>query len=153
VTGLNSAAVIQAAVDHLTGLGIFESVQEHEALSAPGNGLTADVWIDSIKPAPAQSGLAASSAVLTLTCRIYLNVNGMPADGLEQQIAAATDALMTAYSADFDFGGLVMLVDLLGMAGASLSAEGGWINVGGIAYRCMTITVPCVITDVWPQVE
>lgn len=152
MTGLNSAAVIQAAIDHLLTTGLFESVQGHEALSAPGNGLTADVWVDTIKPAPAQSGLAESGAVLTLSSRIYLNADSPPADNLEQTIAAATDAVMTQYSADFTFGGLIMLVDLLGgLTGTALSAQGGYVSVGGVAYRCMTITIPCLINDVWPQ--
>lgn len=153
MTGLNSTAVIQAAIDHLVTTGLFESVQAHEALSAPGNGLTADVWTDSIKPTPAWSGLAESSAVLTLWARIYLNATGLPTDNLEQTIAAATDALMTAYSAGFTFGGLVT-VDLLGgLTGTALSAQGGYVSVGGVAYRCMTITIPCLLADVWPQAQ
>jgi hypothetical protein len=151
VTGLNSAAVIQAAIDHLATTGLFESVQGHEALSAPGNGLTADVWVDSIKPVPSQSGLAVSSGMLTLWSRIYLNAAGLPTDSSEQTIAAATDTLMGAYSADFTFGGLVTFVDLLGQTGTTLSAQGGYVIVGGVTYRCMTITVPCVIDDIWPQ--
>jgi hypothetical protein len=102
---------------------------------------------------PAQSGLAVSSAALTLTVRLYLNSAGLPPDGLEQQIAAATDTVMAEYSGDFTFEDLVTCVDLLGMAGTALSARGGWIEIGGVGYRCMTITVPCLIDDVWPQAE
>jgi hypothetical protein len=151
VTGLNSTAVIQAAIDHLLAIGLFESVQGHEATSAPGNGLTADVWVYSIKPVPAQSGLAVSSALLTLWARIYVNATRPATDDIEQTIAAATDTVMAEYSADFSFGDLVTCVDLLGMAGTSLSAQGGYVSIGGVPYRCMTITVPCLIDDVWPQ--
>lgn len=151
MTGLNSPAVITAAIDHLTATGLFESVQDHERTSASTGGLTADVWVDTIKPLALQSGLAVTSALLTLTVRIYLNAMP-PADGnLEQAIAGAADALLIAYNAAFDFDGHVSWIDLLGEYGAALAATGGYVTVGGVFYRCMTITVPCVIDDVWPQ--
>jgi hypothetical protein len=152
MTGLNSPAVIQSAIDHLLATGLFESVQGHEAVSSPGNGLTADVWFDAIKPVPAQSGLAESSAVLTLWARMYLNADALPIDNIEQTMASATDTMMIAYSGGFTFGGLVEAVDLLGgLTGIVLSAQGGYVDIGGVRYRCVTITIPCLIADVWPQ--
>lgn len=148
---LGAVAIIGAAVDHLLATGLFESVQGHEAKSAPGNGLTADVWLGPVKPAPANSGLAETSAILTLIARIYANATTEPVDEIETNVAGAVDALMTAYSDDFTFGGLVAFIDLLGAHGASLSADPGYVTVGGVFYRCMTITVPCVINDAWTQ--
>lgn len=151
MTGLNTPAVITAAIDHLKQTGLFETVGDHESTSAPASGLAADVWVDTIKPLPPQSGLSVTSALLTLTVRIYLNAMP-PADGnLEQAIAGATDQLMIAYNAAFDFGGTVSWIDLLGEYSTALSATGGYVTIGGVFYRCMTITVPCVIDDVWPQ--
>lgn len=151
MSGLNSAAIIGAAVDHLATTGLFESVQGHETLSAPGNGLTADVWFGDVKPAPLMSGLAASSAILILYARIYLNADSQPVDATETTITGAVDQMLAAYSGDFTFDGLVEQVDLLGAYGAALSAVGGYVNVGGVTYRCMTITIPCVIDDAWTQ--
>lgn len=148
---LDADLIITAAIDHLSTTGLFESVQGHETLSSPGNGLTADVWIDSIKPAPAHSGLAETSAILTLTARIYANANALPADGIEADLARAVSALMTAYSGDFTFGDLIAFIDLLGAHGTSLAAQGGYVTVGGVFYRCMTITVPCIVNDAWAQ--
>ncbi|ACU71753.1 hypothetical protein Caci_2844 [Catenulispora acidiphila DSM 44928] len=152
MTGLNSAGIIGAAVDHMQTLGLFESVQGHESVSAPGNGLTADVWFGDVKPAPLMSGLAVSSAILTLYARIYLNADGQPVDDTETIITGAVDQMLAAYSAAFTFGGLVEQIDLLGAYGTALSAVGGYVEVGNVPYRCMTITIPCVIDDVWPQI-
>lgn len=151
MTGLNTPAVITAAIDHLVQTGLFEFVQDHETTSAPTGGLTADVWVADIKPVPAQSGLNITSALLTLTVRIYLNAMPPAAGSLEQTIAGAADQLLIAYGAAFTFDGTVSWVDLLGEYGTSLSAVGGYVTVGGVFYRCMTITVPCVIDDVWQQ--
>lgn len=148
---LGAVAIIQAAVDHLLATGLFESVQGHEAKSAPGNGLTADVWLGPIRPASANSGLAETSAVLTLVARIYANATTEPVDEIETNVAGAVDALMTAYSGDFTFGGLIEYIDLLGIHGTTLAAEPGYVTVSGIFFRCMTITVPCVIENAWVQ--
>jgi len=151
VTGLNTPAVITAAVDHLVQTGLFESVQDHESTSASAGGLTADVWVADIKPVAAQSGLDVTSALLTLAVRIYLNAMPPASSDLEQTITGAADALMIAYNKSFTFDGTVSWVDLLGGYGTPLSAIGGYVTVGGVFFRCMTITVPCVIDDVWPQ--
>lgn len=148
---LGAVAIIQAAIDHLLTSGLFESVQGHEATSAPGNGLTADVWLGPVKPAPLNSGLAETSAILTLIARIYANANMQPVDEIETAVAGAVDTLITAYSGDFTFGDLVEYIDLLGAHGTSLSADPGYVTVGGVFYRCMTITIPCVIDNAWGQ--
>lgn len=152
MSGLNSSAIIQAGIDHLLATGLFDSgVQGHEAISAPGNGLSADLWADGVRPAPLDSGLAETTAILTLASRIYLNVAGAPLDGLETTILGAVDALLAAYSAAFTFSGLVQQIDLLGAHGVPLSAQGGYVTVGDVFYRCFTITIPCVIDNAWPQ--
>lgn len=151
MTGLNTPAVITAAIDHLVQTGLFESVQDHESTSASTGGLTADVWVATVKPIAEQSGLAVTSALLTLNVRIYLNAMSPPSGGLEQTITGAADVLMTAYNKAFTFDGTVSWVDLLGENGTPLAAVGGYVTVGDVFYRCMTITVPCVIDDVWPQ--
>ena len=151
MTGLNSPAVITAAIDHLETTGLFESVQDHERTAASTGGLTADVWVADIKPLAPQSGLAVTSALLTLTVRIYINATPPADNGMEQAIAGAVDTLMIAYNAAFNFDGAVSWIDLLGEYGTALSAAGGYVVVGNVPFRCMTITVPCVIDDVWPQ--
>lgn len=151
MTGLDTPAVITAAIDHLVQTGLFESVQDHESTSAPTGGLTADVWVNRIGPIADQSGLNVTSALLTLTVRIYLNATPPASNGLEQAIAGAADALLIAYNKAFTFDGTVSWVDLLGEHGTPLSSVGGYVEIGGVPFRCMTITVPCVIDDVWPQ--
>ena len=151
MTGLNSAAVIQAAQDHLASLGIFETVNGHEATSAPGGELTADVWMDLIRAVPEQSGLDITSALLTLWVRIYVPATTQPLDSIETTLAGAVDQVMGAYNAAFTFNGIVTYIDLLGAHGTPLTGQGGYVEIGGQPYRCMTIAVPCVIDDVWSQ--
>lgn len=148
---LNAGAILDAVVSHALASGQFERVNQHEPKNAPGNGLTAAVWVETIAPVRS-SGLAATSAVVTLNVRLYVSMLAEPQDAIDPNIVAAVDALMTAYSGDFELGGLVQAVDLLGMAGVPMSARAGYLDQDGKLFRVMTITLPLIVNDVWEQV-
>lgn len=148
---LDITGILNAVVSHAAASGYLERVNAHEPKSAPGNGLSAAVWIDRIAPLPAASGLAQTSALLTVNVRIYSNMLAEPQDGIDVNVVAAVDALMTAYSGDFDLGGTVRNVDLLGQFGEGLTAQAGYLNQDNKLFRVMTINLPLVISDAWTQ--
>ncbi|MET8987757.1 hypothetical protein ABZW49_20110 [Nonomuraea wenchangensis] len=74
-----------------------------------------------------------------------------PADAIDPAMLAALDALMSAYSGDFDLGGRIRNVDLLGQTGPPLSAQAGYLEQDGNTYRVFTVTLPLLINDVWDQ--
>lgn len=148
---LDATAILSAVVSHALTLGQFEQVNGHEPISAPGNGLTAAVWAQEIGPVPSSSGLASTSARLVLNVRIYTSMLQEPADAIDPNMLTALDALMAAYSGDFELGGLVRNVDLLGQAGAALAAQAGYIELDGGTYRVYTLTLPLIVSDVWDQ--
>ncbi len=153
LTGLDVDAIINAAVSHAMGLGVFDGgVIGHEPKSAPGNGLTAAFWIDAIDPIPAQSGLATTTARLLLSARIYGAFLAKPEDDIDPRLARAAVALMAAYSGDFDLAGTVESVDLLGRHGQALRGRAGYLNLDGKIYRVFTITIPVIVNDVFTQV-
>lgn len=149
---LNTTAIIAALESHAAASGFFERVNGHEPDNAPGTGLTAAVWPDSIGPVPSGSGLSSTTARVVFMVRIYTPAQQMPVDEIDPGMIAATDALMAAYSGDFTLDDLVRNVDLLGQAGEPLAARAGWLPFadGGL-YRVMTITVPILVNDVWDQ--
>lgn len=149
---LNTGAIINAVQSHAMASGLFERVNGHEPKNAPGNGITAAVWADAILPVPAGSGLAKTTARLVLNVRVYTNMLAEPQDAIDPAVCDAVDALMAAYSGDFELGGLVRNVDLLGQSGPPLSAQAGYIPQDGKLYRAMTITLPVIVSDVWEQV-
>ena len=147
---LGAKAVLAAVKTHASKTGLFERVLGHEPKSAPGNGLSAAVWVDSIRPAAA-SGLASTSARLVLKVRVYTNMLREPQDSIDTDILGAVDVLMAAYSANFTLGGLIRDVDLLGADGDPLSADAGYLEQDGRLYRVMVITLPLEINDLWSQ--
>jgi hypothetical protein len=143
-------ALVSAAVSHAEVIGAFRSVVGHEPKAAPGSGLRAAVWVQRIRPITS-SGLAETSGVVTLNVRAYNNMLEKPEDDIDPRMLAAISMLMDQYTGDFTFGGTIRNIDLLGMYGESLEAESGFIDIANTMYRQMTLTVPCVINDLWVQ--
>lgn len=147
---LDTKAILDAVVSHALASGHFERVNQHEPKSAPGNGLSAAVWVDRVGPARG-SGLAMTSALLVLNVRLYTSMLSEPQDAIDPNLMAAHDALMTAYSGAFTLGGLVRSVDLLGAAGTPLSSQAGYLNQDSKLFRVITITLPVIVNDCWEQ--
>lgn len=133
--------------------GQFRTVNTHEPKSAPGSGLRCAIWVQSIEPIPAASGLASTSGYLVLFARIYGNMLAKPEDEIDPRMTSAAALLVGAFSGDFTLGGTVRNIDLLGEYGQRLAAQAGYVTIGGAMYRQMTVTVPCIVNDMWDQVS
>jgi hypothetical protein len=133
-------------------LGRFDRVNTHEPKGAIGNGVTAALWLQRVRPYARQSGLAATSAVVTFTIRMFSPMLAEPQDAIDPAMLSSLDALMNAFTGDFTLGGAVAAVDLLGQSGEALGAQAGYIDQSGKLMRVMDITVPLIINDAWEQV-
>lgn len=147
---LNIEDVLDKLVSHALEQGVFDAVNTHEPKNAPGRGLTAALWCEQLGPV-ATSGLASTSALLTYFLRIYTNMLSQPQDAIDSDMISATDIMIAAYSGDVDLGGDARMIDLIGAYGGGLAARAGYISMDGRQYRCMTISIPVVINDVWSQ--
>ncbi|MGP3917681.1 hypothetical protein [Nonomuraea sp. 10N515B] len=148
---LDATGILTAAVSHAETLGLFERVNTHEPDNAPGNGLSCAITATEIGPVPAGSGLAITTGRVALSVTVFSPLPQEPADGIETGLLAAVDALMAAYSGDFELGGKVRNVDLLGQAGTPLSAQTGYVTIDAQTYRVAIITLPLIVNDLWSQ--
>lgn len=148
---LATADIIAQVASHAQTLGVFEQVRQHEPKNAPGLGLNVAVWVDRMGPVPARSGLASTTCLIVLNVRVYNPMTEEPQDGIDPKVLAAVDALMAAYSADFDLGGTVEQVDLLGAYGPALEARAGYLTQDQKVYRVMVLTVGLIVDDLWAQ--
>ncbi|MFF7949139.1 hypothetical protein [Streptomyces griseorubiginosus] len=140
-----------AATSHAQSLGLFEQVLGHEPVSAPGSGLIYAVWVKRITPIPARSGLDSVSVRLELNGRVFMPADTEPQDDVDVAVTGAVDRLMNAYCGDFELGGSVANVDLLGMHGAALSADFGYARFDGALSRVATLVIPLILNDVWTE--
>lgn len=138
-------------VSHAKRLGVFNQVLTHEPKGAPGDGITCAIWLGSLEPIPLVSGLAVTSLRLELSIRIYENFKSQPEDEIDKRLLDATSKLMEAYTGDFQLGGTVMDVDLLGAHGTPLEALGGYLLQDSTQYRVVVMTLPIIIADVYTQ--
>jgi hypothetical protein len=149
---LDTTGMLDSIVSHAMRLGLFERVNTSEPKNAPGNGLTAAVWLQMVSPVAAASGLAATSARVEFTLRMFSNMLQEPQDAIDPEMLRSVDVLMGAYSSDFDLGGTVRNVDLLGAHGVGLSAVAGYLSVDNKMFRVVDVTLPLIVNDVWEQV-
>lgn len=143
--------IFDAVVSDAQASGYFDMVNTHEPKAKPGYGLTAAVWVQSIEAVGAISGLAISCARIEFKLRIYTNMLMEPQDMIDPMMLKAVSNLMRRYHDDFDFEGAIRNVDLLGQTGDALKAEFGYIEIQDVLYRACTLTIPCLVNDVWPQ--
>jgi hypothetical protein len=147
-------AMFDRVQSHALSLGLFDAVNTHEPKNSPQNGLTCAVWADYIGPAGAQSGLAATTALVVFYTRIYMDMLQEPQDQIDLDMLAATTTLLNEYSGDFDFDAVlnVRCIDLLGITGRRLEAQAGYVTIQQKLMRVMTITLPVIVNDAWAQV-
>lgn len=144
-------AILDRVQSHALASGLFDRCNTHEPKQAPGKGLSAAIWAQEIRPLPSRSGLAATSTRLVMNIRLYSSMVQEPQDAIDPNLTAACDTLMAAYSGDFELGGEVAEVDLLGAYGEPLSARAGYLEQDHRMFRVYTITMPVVINDNYEQ--
>lgn len=147
---MNFIEIEDRIVSHAAATGYFDSVNAHEPRSAPGSGITAAVWLQRLRPLTS-SGLASTSGAVEFVLRIYQGFLSEPLDTIDSRIMEAVDTLLTAYSGDFELGGNVRSVDLLGAYGPGLSVQAGYLTVDRTLYRIVDITIPLIVNDLWDQ--
>lgn len=149
---VNLGTLIDAAVSHALTTGRFEKVNGYEPKSAPGYGLTAAVWAQSVTTIQG-SGLDSASSLVVLNVRLFTSMLSEPQDAIDPNMIEAVNALLGAYIGDFDLGVTgVRNVDVLGQNGVPLRAEAGYVNQDGKLLRVFTITLPIIVNDVWSEV-
>lgn len=139
-----------AIVSHAAASGYFDRVHAHEPKNSPGNGLSCFVWVGGLQPH--RSGLNSTSVRVALNVQLRCPMLREPQDDIDLDLTRAADALMGAYTGDFDLGAAVQCIDLLGQAGPGMGFEAGYLNQDNVLYRVFDVTVPLLINDVWSQV-
>lgn len=143
--------IFDAVVSEYQRLGYYDRVNRHEPRRKPGRGLTAAVWLQSVIPLPQASGSDSTTALVVFTGRTYMNMTAEPNDMIDVWMLRANANLMRSMHGDFDFGGIIRNVDLLGQFGTPLSLIAGYLDQDNTKYRIMDLTIPCVVNDVWQQ--
>jgi hypothetical protein len=148
---INTTALVNAVASHAVGLGFYRTVATAEPRGTPATGFSAAVWLQRLTPLPRRSGLNVTSALVVLTLRQYGPAQAEPRDTIDARMTDAMDALIAAYTGDFDLGGVAAEIDLLGNYGQALEAVAGYIESGGQLCRVLDLTIPIVVNNAWEQ--
>lgn len=151
---IGAKTLIDAVASQVMAAGFFDAVNGAEPKGAPPDtGLTAAVWVQDLSPVQAQSGLATTTMLFTVSVRLYTSMIAEPQDMIDPQLMAAVDVLMNAYTGNFSLGGLIESIDLLGRASPGLRGDAGYVQLDNKMFRVFTITVPMLVNDVYVQVR
>lgn len=148
---MDIAGVYDKVQSHAMRLGVFDQFALHEPKSAPPQGITWAMWLQSVAPAARASGVCATTLRLEFMIRFYRNMMSEPQDAIDASILMAFDALGAAYTGDATLEDEVMTVDLLGMYGAPFAGRAGYLNQDGRLYRVFDVTLPIILDDAWTQ--
>lgn len=150
--------LVAAVGDHAKRTGGFDRYLGHEPLHAPGKGVTGATWFDRF--VPASSGMDATSVCVVMTVRVYtpLLKNGPQQDELDPLLMECVSTLCAAYCDRLRFpttispNGLIRCVDIRGgESGVQLECAAGYVEIDGVLHRIITITLPLVVNDLWPE--
>ena len=132
--------------------GDYEQVILHEPKAAPQSLPLLALWLGPLTPLGAASGLSATAVRVSLRGRIYISDLQKPEDKIDGKLLKLASKLLGAYSANFTLGGLVELIDLLGIYGEAMSSQPGYIDHDGKFFRVQELTLPLIIDALWEQV-
>lgn len=144
-------AITDALVSHVIALGVVDRANTYEPKSMPGSGLTASVWLNSMVPAPGASGLSTTTARLEMSIRLYSSMLMEPMGAIDPALLEAGALVMESLTSDFTLDGLIRNIDLLGQYGEAMGGQAGYVDIDRKMMRVFTITVPCIVNDVWTQ--
>ena len=147
--------IFNAIMSDVLASGHFVQVNVTESEVSPSYGLTANLWLQEMRPVGQISGLASSSGLLVFVLRIYCAMTMSPGDEIDPKLTRAASNLMRRWHDDYDFGGVCRNVDLLGITGTQLRYNAGYYydEKGDLKFRIGDITIPVIVDDIWPQIN
>jgi hypothetical protein len=74
-----------------------------------------------------------------------------PEDEIETKTVAAADAYLARINADYDLGGTVRNIDILGEIGEQPTWEFGHANIDNKLYRIADLNLNVIFNDAWQQ--
>lgn len=141
---------LDALRSHAATLGVFEDVVGHAMTNPPATGIA--VAFEFLRQRRSRSsGLATTSVVRTWTASIYQPLASPNAEDVELAVTNAADLLIAAYHGDFELGGNVRCVDLLGQDSEGLAADGGYAKAADVPLRAIVVTIPLIVNDAYMQ--
>lgn len=153
--GVRISSVLDILISDAQLLGIFEHVNQFESTSSPGTGLTAEiVWMLGPTPMANRSGLTSTSARVVYGMRIMVPFKNTPKESLDPILTNAVDLYINSLHGELALADAQgSFIDVFGMGGIPIDAQGGYLTLDQTTYRVGTVTIPVIMENVWTQVN
>ena len=156
VTTFNAQAIQDYMTAHATATGLFSAVSASEQVGPPETGIAANVWLDNLRPVPAQGGLNVITLRVDWNVEMARNALAAPPHpgATDPLLMAAAVALLTEYCGDLrptdGAGGFIGELDPLGIGGDRFTIDGGFRPVGDRYLRTLVLKIGIEISDCIP---
>lgn len=130
--------------------GVDRSLR-NEPKGAPGAGITAATWVQTVRPHVKASGLAVGSVVVVTMTRFMSGFKTMPSGEIDPRLVDAADLMVEAMHGSYDLARPGCWLDLGGEAGEPWSVNAGYAELDNGIYRIMDCSWPYILTDIYPM--
>lgn len=153
--GSRISAILDIIVSEAQLLGVFDRVNQHESKSAQGTGVTCEVvWMTGPTPIPSHSGLSSTSGRVVYGVRIMVPLMTSPEDATDALVTQIVDLYINSLHSEISLADAQgSYVDIFGMGGVPIDAQGGYLTIDQTLYRIGTVIVPVIMENIWDQVN
>lgn len=143
ISSVDIEGTLRMVQSYLSQSGLFAAQQIGEPKSPPAVGLAAAVFM-------ADAGVAEVVLDSTIerhavTIRLYRNMLAEPLEDAEIEMANAASRILTDMYGDYDLGATVRAIDVAGIYGGGVHARWGYVEVSGVMFRIVDISLPLII--------
>lgn len=136
---------LQNIESYLAASGYFQSTQVGEPKKPPEAEFSASVFMSRVSVV--ELTLNSTIEVHVPTVRIYRQMFAEPEENIEFDLGRIISQVSSDLLGEYDLGATIRNVDAGGQHGTPLSAQWGYLDVGGTMFRIVDMTVPLIVDD------
>ena len=138
-------ATLDQVLTHLLASGYAGQALILEPKSPPsGAGITCALWMTSTGVVQIMAGRN-TVEVHTVNVRLYRNMLSEPQEAIELELAQAASELLADFIGEYDLGANIRNVDVAGQFGTPIGTQWGYVQISGVMFRIVDITLPLVV--------
>lgn len=145
MAAFNVKSTLQTVQSALMKMGYFPKAEIGEPKSPPTEPMAAALFMSNA--AVAETTLGTTIELHVVTVRFYRRIFEEKEETIEYEMAEVLSKLMSDLLGDFDLGATIRSIDVGGQYGTAPRGDWGYVDVGGVMFRTVDLTLPLIVDD------